>query len=721
MKRLVQLLMLTLVMVVSPVMAVDVAVVASNQGTANYWGSGDVVYNEMSWTGDTNWTFIGNNNDYATGYQSVLKFSLADFTSNALTASLSVFPYDCSPHANGVQYFQLQHITQATSGPIVRADVTGGGSVIASNQGTANYWGDGDVVYNETSWTGGPWSFVGCNNDIIAGYQSVLKFPLATLSTNASSATLSVFPYDCYPHATGVQYFQLQHITQATSGPVVRADVTVLTGENIGTPLDVYQSTPREQPMTWDVTNYVNADRANGFACSSFRFIAVDAQGNWLQTASTWAGLCSKDLAPGNLLFSPHITAVENIGEPLDVYQSTPRELPMLWDVTNYINADRANGFACSSFRFVSVDAQGNWLQTPNTWAGICTKTLVPGNLTFSPNITASLEPKDCNEVFLNDMGINADMNHDCHIDINDLQILCTNWLDCTTPGGAQCVFVEPEQTGTIARGTATIDGSLNEWSNQLEWVHLDNVIYGNTPSDITESKVALRWDEATDAIYGAVVVTDTNHVFRDDYIVNNQGDWNSSDRIEIYSQGSAVGGVFDAIISENAQQYFVGHKTEPAGGTWATVAAGWPLQDAGYDDPCFVCVSSVDGNNIIYEFRIKQFDNLYARDGAVNPTVVSQLQVGKVIGFDVIIDDRWGINAADFGVLASNTNTGRSGNADKFTRYTLVEQTPCGAWGYFASDFDGDCLVNFVDVAEFAESWLMCNEPGVTGCIGTW
>ena len=195
--------------------------------------------------------------------------------------------------------------------PVMATDI----AVIASNQGTANYWGTGDVVYNGQSWTGDTnWTFIGNNNAIVTGYQSVLKFSLADFTANASSATLSVFPYDCSPHTTGVQYFQLQHITQATSGPIVRADVTVLTGENVGMPLDVYQSTPREHPMTWDVTSYVNADRANGFACSSFRFIDVDAQGNWLQTASTWAGLCTKDIVPGNLLFSPNITAV--IPEP---------------------------------------------------------------------------------------------------------------------------------------------------------------------------------------------------------------------------------------------------------------------------------------------------------------------------------------------------------------------------------------------------------------------
>ncbi len=182
--------------------------------------------------------------------------------------------------------------------------------VFPSNQGTANYWGTGDVVYNETSWTDGPWSWIGCNNSIVTGYQSVLKFSLADFTANASSAMLSVFRYDCAPHADGVLYFQLQHITQATSGPIVRADVTVLTGENVGTPIDAYSS---GQPMTWDVASYVNADIANGFACSSFRFIAVDAQGNWLQLGDTWAGICTDALVPGSVL-SPQINAV--IPEP---------------------------------------------------------------------------------------------------------------------------------------------------------------------------------------------------------------------------------------------------------------------------------------------------------------------------------------------------------------------------------------------------------------------
>ena len=229
---------------------------------------------------------------------------------------------------------------------------------IVSNQGTANYWGTGDVVYNEVSWNGGPFSWIGCNNGIVTGYQTVLKFSLVDFNADALTATLSVYRYDCAPYTAGAQYFQLQHITQATSGPIVRADVTGLTGENVGTPLDAWTTA---QPMTWDVASYINADLANGFAYSSFRLIDVDAQGNWLQTANTWAGICTKALAPGNLTFSPNISAEINEPAPLVLHDANGLHT-IIYDMSG--GESSTTGYATDTLKSAIIAATGHTPQT---------------------------------------------------------------------------------------------------------------------------------------------------------------------------------------------------------------------------------------------------------------------------------------------------------------------------------------------------------------------
>lgn len=695
-------------------------------------------------------------------------------------------------------------VVLAVGTSIVGAETIYNGLIKAEVQGYANTWGELDHVYQAGSANGGLYTPFGNMNDTIDGYQTVMKFPLSGITDHSVfRATISTERY--HSATNGPVYMQLLHIIQATSGPVTRADVNTLLAEAVGAPVN----TDGAGTKYWDVTSCVNADIAAGFPYSSFRIAAVDASGNMLTTPTTWASICTvavaADCVPMLVVQTSHIVVTaSNQGEantwgtadlawqegppangshfsifgnetsnaegyqvvikfPLvnfagahvlnatlsteqyhnsgSVYMlmrhitqetsgpitradvvTLPAEVigvPVLtsgtptkyWDVTSYINADIDAGFAYTSFRIAAVDAGGNMITTPGLYVSISTAARAPD---CAPMITAEIEPRNCDEAIQEGFGFGADLNHDCHVDMWDLNVFCENWLGCTMPGGAGCVFETPMSTGTIVRGTATIDGNISEWNNQFEWVPLKTVIYG-TPSDVNNAKMAMRWDAASESIYGAVVVTDTSHVFTDSY-----GDyWDSGDRIEIYSQGDAAGGTFDIFTGETAQQYFVGHIE--AGGTWASVANAYPLRDSGYDDPCFVCASSVVDNNIIYEFRIKQFDNLYAREGAVNPTVVSQLQVGKVVGFDVTIDSRWGINIGDFGVLAPNSNTGRSGNADMFAYYTLVEQTPCGAWGYLAADMNNDCEVDFKDLACFCEDWLKCNLPGVTGCMENW
>jgi len=41
-----------------------------------------------------------------------------------------------------------------------------------------------------------------------------------------------------------------------------------------------------------------------------------------------------------------------------------------------------------------------------------------------------------------------------------------------------------------------------------------------------------------------------------------------------------------------------------------------------------------------------------------------------------------------------------------------------CGSWGYNSLDFNYDCYVDISDFASFADTWLDCTDPAVSGCV---
>ncbi len=43
---------------------------------------------------------------------------------------------------------------------------------------------------------------------------------------------------------------------------------------------------------------------------------------------------------------------------------------------------------------------------------------------------------------------------------------------------------------------------------------------------------------------------------------------------------------------------------------------------------------------------------------------------------------------------------------------------TACGEWGYSTMDFNQDCVVDLMDLAEFSKDWLVCTLPHVDGCV---
>ena len=331
-------------------------------------------------------------------------------------------------------------------------------------------------------------------------------------------------------------------------------------------------------------------------------------------------------------------------------------------------------------------------------------------NLAISPEFL----PQDCNQVNAAGLVLSGDITKDCYVDMNDVEALAFDWVQNTDPYSPNHVIGNATPTNKIVRGTAVVDGSIADWSNQVEWVPLDKVYYG-TPTDVNGAKMALRWSEATNKIYAAVVVPDTTHFFTDSY----DASWDSSDRIEVFSQGDASGGAYTTGTSDAAQQYFVGHKTIATGGSWVSWANGFVFM--GVPDPNFEYAVSINGNNLVYEVGVQMYDNYAGRPGSEGDTIITDLSLGKVVGFDIVVDARRGNNLEEFGVLAANLLTGKSANASNFQTYTLIEQAECGALGYLDGDANRDCYVDFNDFAELALDWLQCNEPTDLSCTPNW
>ena len=208
-----------------------------------------------------------------------------------------------------------------------------------------------------------------------------------------------------------------------------------------------------------------------------------------------------------------------------------------------------------------------------------------------------------------------------------------------------------------IHRGTALVDGDLSDWSSQQEWIDLDQ-IYSGDPNDVTEARVAFRWDPDTNKVYAAVVVTDVDHVFSDEYDV-----YDASDRIEIYTQGSAAGGTGFYNNYGIAQHYMVGPDT--AGGSWGTWALGQTIDP----NANFEYAVQVVGNQIIYEIGFTQFD--YYGGIAGGDSILTDLYPGRTIRLDIIAGSR---HASGFGMRSENLMTGKYFDADKFAPYLLIE-----------------------------------------------
>ena len=107
----------------------------------------------------------------------------------------------------------------------------------------------------------------------------------------------------------------------------------------------------------------------------------------------------------------------------------------------------------------------------------------------------------------------------------------------------------------------------------------------------------------------------------------------------------------------------------------------------------------TVMDNEITYEAAVTPFDNYGGIIGG--ETVITNLAPGHVIGFEVVALTQW---SGDFGMLSENLMTVKSGNANQFAKYTLVEEAVCPG---LLADMDGNCMLNLADFLLWVQEWL--------------
>ena len=208
-----------------------------------------------------------------------------------------------------------------------------------------------------------------------------------------------------------------------------------------------------------------------------------------------------------------------------------------------------------------------------------------------------------------------------------------------------------------------------------------------------------MQWDDTANKVYIAVLAEDEEPVYE-----TAPTNWNTSDRIELYTQGDPNGGSewgadFTAYY-DKAQQYVVGGSAV-SGTSWAYFGNGTyiPVGTAFEHGVTHVSRAPAAGDAVIYEAGFPMYIWYGEISGA--DTVVRDLEIGDIIGLDPVIDTRYGwpphTDPGEFGMLSANKNVGSGGFnkyiwADTFQKCMLVEsEAPapsCGDWGYLPRGF---------------------------------
>ena len=313
-----------------------------------------------------------------------------------------------------------------------------------------------------------------------------------------------------------------------------------------------------------------------------------------------------------------------------------------------------------------------------------------------------------------------GDVDLDCYVNFDDIAVIAEQWLSSSDPTSPEYLQPTPGETSyKLPHDTSiVVDGDLSDWPANAEWIALDQRYYqlGN-PNDVTEAKFSARWDDVNDVVYAAVIVDETVQYFASQYYGSD-----TQDHIEVYSQGSGAGGTGWSGEFDVAQQYRTAPDTDTDGssvwngGQWSVWGTGEAIAPA----VGFVSEVNVTGSVTTYELAIPQFDS-YEGLTPSGSTVVTQLDVGDVIGLDIIaftIDDF----VTDYGYLSENMMTGKWNDANQFAKYTLVEDLACGDVGYATADIVGlDCGVNFADFVLMAGQWFNCTDPNNNDCDPYW
>jgi hypothetical protein len=92
---------------------------------------------------------------------------------------------------------------------------------------------------------------------------------------------------------------------------------------------------------------------------------------------------------------------------------------------------------------------------------------------------------------------------------------------------------------------------------------------------------------------------------------------------------------------------------------------------------------------------------------------VTSQLVEKMVVGFDLVVDTRWGFGTPvsdSFGTLSENRISGKHKDSRNIARYVLVDQLDAYSMNPLKADCNRDTVVNATDLAIMARQWL--SEP---------
>jgi hypothetical protein len=324
--------------------------------------------------------------------------------------------------------------------------------------------------------------------------------------------------------------------------------------------------------------------------------------------------------------------------------------------------------------------------------------------------------------LFCGDSGtvfFDGDIDEDCSVDENDLDICIAQWLKCSDPTSPDFSLppgVTPVKN--LPRDTSiTVDGDLSDWPASSPWFAMDELIVAlGEPNDITEARLSARWDDTSDKLYVAVVVDEGTQHWNTDYT----GSANQ-DMLEVFSDAGGSNGTGWANEYDLAQHYRVSPDTNSNGsstwngGSWQVWANGDTIAPA----VGMTSAVNVAGSVTTYELAVPQF-NSYQGLSAGGTTVLRDLMANDVIAFDLLVFTIKTFNV-DIGWRAENTAVPKSDDAGTFARYTLVENLACGDLGYWSADTNLDCKVNFLDYADISTRWMQCSDPENAACDQYW